>query len=374
MKTFLGLTIAAALTACSGGPGGTSAAGGSSGTPPTTGTGTGGNAVTTGGGVTTTGGAVATTGGEGTTGGQCQTSWPPRGCFAIATCECADGTEQNFGCIGPPTCGDACCAHGGPFTDAGLDDGGICRTNWPPRECDAEAICTCGDGTQQEFGCIGPPTCSDACCAHDGPGRNPPSDAGTPEPDGGVCQTWAPLPCDARFLCHCEDGMTEEAGCNGPPTCTAACCGHGGPPIGGGASDGGVCQTTWPPRGCLAEALCQCDDGTTQEFGCIGPPTCGEACCGHDGPFSDAGPVSPPDAGPGKDAGTGAGFDDDAGPVLIPGDAGLESDGGECPYWPPLACDAIGICHCGDGTTQYDACAGPPTCNDACCGHDGPNP
>jgi hypothetical protein len=40
-----------------------------------------------------------------------------------------------------------------------------------------------------------------------------------------------------------------------------------------------------------------------------------------------------------------------------------------CPYWPPLACGAIEICHCSDGTTQEAACAGPPTCADACCGH-----
>ncbi len=372
MKAFLSFILAAALVACSTSPGGGSTTAAASGAETSTGTG-GVAATTTGGNALTTGGAPATTGGSSTgtsggTGGQCQTSWPPRDCLAIAVCECADGTDQDFGCLGPPTCGDACCSHGGPFTDAGLDDAGMCQTVWPVRSCDAIGICTCGDGTEQEFGCIGPPTCSDACCGHDGPGTKPP-----PLPDAGVCQTWPPQICDAIFLCHCDDGMTEEAGCNGPPTCTAACCGHDGPALDGGASDGGVCQTTWPVRACLAEALCQCGDGTTEEFGCIGPPTCDDACCGHRGPETDGGAVSTPDAG-NKDAGVDAGVDAgpvDAGPVEIPGDAGLTIDGGECPTYPPLGCGAIRSCTCGDGTTAEAGCNGPPSCNDACCGHDG---
>ena len=372
MRVFLGLTMAAAVLACSTSPGGGSTTAGAT-TGGGTSTSTGGNAVTTGGAPTTTGGLASTTGGGASTGGECQTSWPPRACLAIAVCECADGTDQDFGCVGPPTCGDACCGHGGPFTDAGLDDAGMCQTDWPPRSCQAESICTCGDGTEQEFGCFGPPTCSDACCGHQGPGSNPP-----PPPDGGTCQTWPRQICDAIFLCHCDDGTTEEAGCNGPPTCTAACCGHEGPALDGGASDGGACETSWPPRACLAIALCQCGDGTTEEFGCIGPPTCDDACCGHDGPETDGGAVSHPDAGA-KDGGVDAGVDagknagpEDAGPVEIPGDAGLTIDGGVCPTYQPRTCQEIEECTCGDGTTVEAGCiAGPPTCNDACCGHDG---
>ena len=252
--------MATAVVSCSTSPGnGTSSAAASTGTPLTTATGTGGSAPTaTGGNAATPGGVAPTTGGNatggGVTGGQCQTSWPPRDCLAIAICECADGTEQDFGCVGPPTCGDACCGHGGPLSGAGLTDAGVCQEDWPPRGCLAESICTCGDGTEQEFGCLGPPTCSDACCGHDGTGSTPPGDAGEPPSDGGVCQTWPALSCDAIFLCHCDDGMTEEAGCVGPPTCKAACCGHdGSPALDAGASDGGVCQTTWPVRACLAE-------------------------------------------------------------------------------------------------------------------------
>jgi hypothetical protein len=385
MRLFLGLTMATVVIACSTAPGnGSSSAVGSTGTPssggsvPTSGGNaatsggsisptTGGTAITSGGSTPTTGGAT-TTGGTGTTGGQCQISWPPRDCLAIAVCECVDGTEQDFGCVGPPTCGDACCGHGGPLSDAGLNDAGVCQTEWPPRGCQAESICTCGDGTEQEFGCFGAPTCGDACCGHDGPGNNPPG-------DGGVCQTWPPLSCDAIFLCHCGDGMTEEAGCVGPPTCGDACCGHGNPAADGGASDGGICQTAWPMRDCLAEALCDCGDGTTQEFGCIGPPTCDDACCGHDGPGSDGGAFGGSDAGTGTvDAGADAGQDagpSDAGPVEIPGDAGLASDGGICPFWPPKTCLTIEECTCGDGTKAEALCAGPPNCNDACCGHDG---
>jgi len=370
MRACLALIAAAAVAACSSGSPGTSstsagATGTASGGLPTT---TGGLSSTTSG--TGSGGATSTGGGSTTGGPLCQTTWPPRDCLAIAVCECADGTQQDFGCIGPPTCPDACCGHGGPLSDAGLTDAGVCQTMWPPRGCQAESLCTCADGTDEEFGCFGPPTCSEACCGHEGPGA---VDAGAT--DAGLCQDWPPLPCDAIFLCHCANGMTEVAGCSGPPTCADACCaddGVAGPD--GGASDGGLCRTDWPPRACLAEALCECDDGTTQEFGCIGPPTCGDACCGHGGP-GDGGVAPPNDAGTGSpDAGKDAGSftpPDDGGSTEIPGDAGLTVDGGVCPYYPPLACGAIIQCTCGDGTTALAACAGPPTCNDACCGHDG---
>jgi len=347
MKAFSCLVVAAALAACSTSPsGGTSSSSAAS----ATGTSTGGiNPLTTGG---SSGGGNSTgaTSGGTTTGGQCQTSWPPSGCLAIATCGCIDGTDQEFGCIGPPTCTAACCEHGGPADTTARTDAGLCQTSWPARGCLAEAICTCQDESEQEFGCLGPPTCAEACCAHDGPAITPPpSDAGPKLPDGGVCQTWSPLPCDAIFDCHCEDGMTEEAGCAGPPTCTAACCGHEGPIVDGGASDGGECQTNWPERGCLAESICGCSDGTSQEFGCVGPPSCDDACCGH------GGPGAPPDGGPQVDAGS-------------------APDSGFCPVWPPLPCDAIVNCDCGDGTTELAACAGPPNCADACCGHDGVKP
>ena len=251
------------------------------------------------------------------------------------------------------------------------DQGGRCGSATP------EAICTCSDGTEQEFGCIGPPTCSDACCGHDGPGPNPPGDAGTPDP--GISQSLARRLASAQickaqgFSATAETERPRKPAATARPPARTPAVATAARPSTAARLTAECASSARPVRACLAEALCQCGDGTTRRSsGASGPPTCGDACCGHDGPWADAGSGAI-DAGP--DAGADAGPPDagsDAGPVLIPGDAGLESDGGECPYWPPLACDAIGICHCGDGTTQYDACAGPPTCNDACCGHDGP--
>jgi hypothetical protein len=95
----------------------------------------------------------------------------------------------------------------------------MCQSQWPERGCLAESICGCADGTSQEYGCVGPPSCGDACCGHGGP---------EPTPDAGVCVSYPPLPCDAIFDCSCNDGTTQLAGCAGPPNCADACCAHGG--------------------------------------------------------------------------------------------------------------------------------------------------
>jgi hypothetical protein len=104
-------------------------------------------------------------------GGACQTQWPLRGCDAESQCACGDGTTQQFGCIGPPSCGDACCGHAGPApvdADSGMSQ---CPTSWPVIPCEIATSCQCADGTTQGWGCAGlPPSCADACCTHGGPG------------------------------------------------------------------------------------------------------------------------------------------------------------------------------------------------------------
>jgi hypothetical protein len=52
--------------------------------------------------------------------------------------------------------------------------------------------------------------------------------------------------------------------------------------------DGGGCQE-FPPRTCTDNYMCRCLDGTMKEYGCVGPPTCMDACCAFGG-APDAGP------------------------------------------------------------------------------------
>lgn len=104
--------------------------------------------------------------------------------------------------------------------------------------------CYCADGTQQLAGCPGssyPPTCEDACCAHGGVGS---PDAGSS--DGGVGDCGG-QECSASQYCHtpcyplsysCTD---LPAACATTPTCAclqAAGVYEGGVPGGGGCSGG----------------------------------------------------------------------------------------------------------------------------------------
>ena len=43
-------------------------------------------------------------------------------CQWIADCPCQDGTTQTAGCVGPPTCADACSDHGGATVEH-VDEG-----------------------------------------------------------------------------------------------------------------------------------------------------------------------------------------------------------------------------------------------------------
>ncbi len=45
---------------------------------------------------------------------------------------------------------------------------------------------------------------------------------------------------------------------------------------------GGACPEPHPQL-CGAITECPCNDGTTQEGGCVNGFTCEEACCAHDG-------------------------------------------------------------------------------------------
>lgn len=60
--------------------------------------------------------------------------------------------------------------------------------------------------------------------------------AACPDIDAGQCLTWDAGDCNGSLspqTCTCADSTSAQYGCNGPPSCEDACCGHGG------AADGG---------------------------------------------------------------------------------------------------------------------------------------
>jgi hypothetical protein len=90
---------------------------------------------------------------------ECRSDWRDAGpgCLVATSCPCGDGTIQAYGCSGlPPSCADACCAHGGTCA-------------WSPVQCNsAPYACACGNGATRLAGCGEAPTCDDACCASGG--------------------------------------------------------------------------------------------------------------------------------------------------------------------------------------------------------------
>jgi hypothetical protein len=81
------------------------------------------------------------------------------------------GEEQDAGVV--PDAGAADAGPTIPDTDGGsyapppFDGGRGCQV-FPPMTCTDNYTCRCLDGTMKEYGCLGPPTCADACCAYGG--------------------------------------------------------------------------------------------------------------------------------------------------------------------------------------------------------------